>query len=181
VARAPWLRALVFLPQISTWCGGGAFTEDGRLWLNGALLRPEESSGLRPAPLDAYPHSTDGLHGGNLYAAMLERRGWRRAGEGYEAVLTRDLPGGGRLELSFVIQARNRAILSSRYALLGQDGARAERPDWEWAELWGGRLQFAARGALHEMPAEGGEERRLRDFSGMAFEAVAAPYEGVVP
>ena len=33
---------------------------------------------LKSAPADAYPHSTDGLHGGNLYAAMLERRGWRR-------------------------------------------------------------------------------------------------------
>ena len=177
VARTPWLRAVAYLPQGSTWCGGGAFTSDGRLWLNGAQLRPEESTAFRPAPPDAYPHSTDGLHGGNLYAAMLERRGWRREGEAYDAVLRRDLPEGGWIELGFVAHARNRAIVSNRYAVVNAKGARTEQPDWEWADLWGGRLQFAARGALWE--ARGGEARRLRDFSGMGFEEVQAPYEGV--
>ena len=178
VARVPWLRALVFRPQSSTWCGGGAFTAEGRLWLNGAgPLEPDASCELRAAAPDAYPHSTDGFHGGNLYAAMLERRGWRREGQGYEAVLRRDLPGGGWVELSFVLHARNRAVISNRYAVVDAAGARAERPDWEWADLWGDRLQFAARGALWELA--GGEARRLRDLSGMAYEEVVAPYEGV--
>jgi hypothetical protein len=182
VARAPWLRAVVFRPQTSTWCGGGAFKSDGTLWLNGsAPLAPEEAREVRPAPTDAYPHSTDGLHGGNLYAAMLERRGWRREGEGYDAVLRRDLPGGGRIELSFAIHARNRAVISSRYAVVDAMGARTERPDWEWADLWGDRLQVAAKGGLHEGPATAplGELRWLRDLSGLAYEEVPAPYEGI--
>ena len=61
--------------------------------------------------------------------------------------------------------------------MVDAQGARTEQPDWEWADLWGGRLQFAARGALWE--ATGGDARRLRDFSGMSFEEVQAPYEGV--
>lgn len=179
LARVPWLRALAFWPQGSTWCGGGAFDARGRLWLNGAAAPEGLPDGLRPAPPDAYPHSTDGLSGGSLYPAMLERRGWRREGEGYGAALSRDLPGGGRIELSFVVGARSRAILSGRYAVVGPDGARREEPDWEWADLWGDRLQVAAKGALWERPAAGGAARRLRDLSGMAFEALAAPYEGV--
>ena len=180
VARAPWLRALVYLPQTSTWCGGGAFTADGRLWLNGAApLGRGEAGGLRPAPPNAYPHSTDGLHGGNLYAAMLVRRGWRREGERYDAILRRDLPGGGWIELSFAIHARNRAIISSRYALVDAKGARVEQPDWEWADLWRDRLQFAARGALWERPIGGGEAQRIKDFAGMGFEEIQAPYEGI--
>jgi hypothetical protein len=180
VARVPWLRAIVYLPQNSTWCGGGAFTPEGRLWLNGASpLERGTVRELRPAKVDAYPHSTDGLNGGNLYATMLERRGWRQEGQGYDAVLRRDLPGGGWIELSFEIQARNRAILSSRYAMVDAAGTRMEQPDWEWADLWRDRLQFAAKGALWEQPLAGGEARRLRDFSGMGFEEVQAPYEGI--
>ncbi|EYD75722.1 hypothetical protein Rumeso_02809 [Rubellimicrobium mesophilum DSM 19309] len=180
VARVPWLRAVVYLPQNSTWCGGGAFTPEGKLWLNGASpLTVEQAKEVRPAPTDAYPHSTDGLHGGNLHAAMLERRGWRREGQAYDAVLRRDLPGGGRIELSFAIHARNRAIVSSRYATVDATGARTAQSEWEWADLWRDRLQFAARGALWERPLAGGEARRLHDLSGLAYEEVRAPYEGV--
>jgi len=182
VARVPWLRAVTFLPQTSTWGGGGAFDAEGRLWMNGAAPPADLPDGLRPAPRDAYPHSTDGFHMGGTYAALLERRGWRRSGpgQGYNAELTRDLPGGARLEITFAHGLRNRALTSGRYALVAPDGTRTERPDWEWADLWGDRLQFAARGALFEMQMPGWEARRLRDFSGMAFEAVEAPYEGVV-
>jgi hypothetical protein len=119
---------------------------------------------------------------GGTYAARLERRGWRRVGgEGYEAVLARDLPGGGWLELGFAIGARNRSIVSNRYAVVARDGVRQERPDWEWAELWQDRLHVAARGALWEVPAAepGAEPRRLHDLNGLSFEAVPAPYEGV--
>ena len=181
VSRAPWLRAVLFRPQNSTWCGGGAFDGRGRLWLNGAATPEELPDRLRPAAHDAFPHSTDGFHMGGTYLAVQEKRGWRReGGEGYEGRLARDLAGGARIELTFALGARNRAVISNRYALVTAQGEREERPDWEWAEPWGDRLQFAARGALWEMPAEARAEdvRRLHDFSGMAFEARVAPYEG---
>ena len=177
LSRAPWLRALVYLPQSSTWCGGGAFDAEGRLWLNGRGPQEELPDGLRPAPHDAYPHSTDGFHMGGTHPAMLERRGWRREGEGYETVLTLPLPDGRRVEQRFVLGARNRAIVSPRFALVATDGTRREEPGWEWAGLWRDRLQVAARGALWE-EREGGLAT-IADLSGLAFEAVAAPYEGV--
>ena len=181
VSRAPWLRAVLFRPQNSTWCGGGAFDERGRLWLNGAAVPPELPDGLRTAPPDAYPHSTDGFHMGDTFAAMLERRGWQRSGpgQGYEAELSRGLPDGGRILQSFVLQARNRSIISSRFALVTPKGQRTEKPDWEWADLRGDRLQFAAGGALWEMAGMGEGAGRLRDFAGLTFQAVEAPYGGV--
>lgn len=176
VARAPWLRALAFVPQTHAWGGGGAFDVDGRLWLNGGGW-PDGLRDLRPAPGDAFPHSTDGVHMGDLHAVRLERRGWRREGSGYDARLMRDLPGGGWLELRFALGARNRALVSSRYALVDSEGRRSERPDWDWADLWQDRLQFAERGGLHEMVADG-TARFLQDLSGLSYEEVRAPYEG---
>lgn len=178
LSRAPWLTALLYLPQSSTWCGGGAFDAEGRLWLNGR--GPEEAlpDGLRPAPPDAYPHSTDGFHMGGTHLAMLERRGWRRVGgEGTDAVLTLPLPDGRVVEHRFQVGARNRAIISPRFAVLAPDGARQEEPAWEWAGLWRDRLQVAAKGALWEER----EDRlaKVADLSGLAFEAVEAPYAGV--
>ena len=183
VSRAPWLRAVLFRLQDRTWGGDGAFEERGRLWLNGVATPADLPDRLKPAPHDAYPHSTDGFHMGGTYPVMLEGRGLQRQeGESYAARLARGLPGGRRIELSFALHAPNRAIISNRYALVPARGERLEKPDWEWAEPWGDRLQFAARGALWDMPAEARalEARRLHDFTGMAFEPVAASYEGVV-
>lgn len=178
LSRAPWLTALLYLPQSSTWCGGGAFDDEGRLWLNGRGPEAALPDGLKPAPLDAYPHSTDGFHMGGTHLAMLERRGWRRVGgEGHEAALALDLPNGRVVEQRFVIGARNRAIVSPRFAVAEADGARREEPVWEWAGLWRGRLQVAAKGAIWEERGDGLAE--VADLSDLAFEAIPAPYEGV--
>lgn len=183
VSRAPFLRAIAFMPQSSTWFGGGAFTPAGEIWLNGGGAWPDDAQdALRPADGRAFPHSTDGFHMGGLYPAMMQARGWRIvAGEGYDTIMTRDLPGGGRLELAFAVGARDRSILSNRYAIVGADGRRCDCPDWEWADLWQDRLQFAARGGLYETPAghpTGEDATLLRDFSDMSYQEIAAPYEG---
>jgi len=179
VSRAPWLTAIALLPQDSTWCGGGAFAAPGEVWTNGGGRFEGLPKGeLRQAPVEAFPHSTDGFHMGGTYLAMMGARGWRHAGgERYDARLTRDLPSGGQIELTFAVGARNRAIVSNRYALIGADGARHET-DWEWADLWQGRLQYAARGGLWEQTQDG-DPRPIADFIAMAHEERQAPYSGV--
>ena len=185
ISRAPWLRALVLLPQSSTWGGGGAFTAPGTVWLNGGGSLPDDAAPeLVTAPdRSAYPHSTDGFHMGDTFAAMLERRGWRRSGQGYEAVLTRPISGGWTLEQRFAVFAPGRAAVSSRFALVAPGGrARRDLPEWDWADLWDGHLHYAAGGALHcaGLGADGAlvDPRVLRDFSEMRFEARPAPYDG---
>ncbi len=182
VSRAPWLRAIVFLPQDWTWHGGGAFTEDGRVFLNGGGVLPENSDGLRPAPQDSFPHGTDGFHMGGLYAAMMARRGWiRTAGDRYETKLATGLPHGWSLRLSFVLHAKNRSIISHAYSLAHPEYGHRPCPDWEWAEPWEGGMHFAARGCLFasEIGAKGaiGEPREIADLNGMEFERIRAPYD----
>ena len=90
---------------------------------------------------------------------------------------------GWQLEVRFAVSARNRAIISNRYALAHQQtGDRVEQPDWEWAERFGDVVQYAARGALCQarLSPRGQPEdvRLIRDFAGMAFEPLEAPYAG---
>ena len=73
VSRAPWLRAIHFVPQDSTWGGGGAFTADGAQW-TGRIGDATLADGLRLAPPTAFPHSTDGVSQGDTYGAKLVLR-----------------------------------------------------------------------------------------------------------
>jgi hypothetical protein len=179
VSRAPWLAAIAFLPQDSTWCGGGAFVAPGEVWLNGGGEFDALPAGeLRQAPSTALPHSADGFHTGPTFVAMMQARGWLHGGgHSYAARLFRDLPWGGQVEMTFALGARNRAIVSNRYAVIDATGVRRET-DWEWADLWQGRLQYAARGCLWDQDAHG-EPRLIADFRAMTYEERRAPYAGV--
>lgn len=183
ISRAPWLTALIWLPHGDHWFGGGAFTSDGRVFLNGGGALPDGVDGLRQAPLDAMPHGTDGIHMGGLYAAMLMRRGWRHvSGEGYGAVLDRKAGAGWRLELAFAQQRPDRALISAAHALVADDGRRLDMPGWEWADVWQDGLHVAEGGALHLValgPAGIAGQRLMHDLAMMRFEARAAPYRGV--
>lgn len=185
VSRAPWLHAVAFFAQSDTWFGGGAFTAPGTVWLNGGEGTFDDCVELTAEPdRRAYPHSTDGFHMGDLYAAMMRQRGWQQS-EGttrYDTVLTRPCAGDWRLRLSFEVAAKNRSMISNRYGLVNAaTGAMQDCPDWEWAEMRGRHLQFAAQGALHEcgVAPDGqiGKPTMIRDFAPMRFEAIRAPYD----
>lgn len=183
ISRAPWLRAVAVFPQDHTWHGGGAFTADGRVFLNGATPPRTLPDGLLPAAPTAYPHGTDGFHMGGLYPAMMAARGWRIvSGDRYDTVLERPVAGGWTLTLGFALSAPNRSIISNRYGLRRDEGDVQEQPDWEWAEPRAGGLQVAARGALWSVPLTGdgpGAPALVHDFGAMKFEAIEAPYAGV--
>ena len=184
VSRAPWLRAIAFYPQDHTWHGGGAFDAMGNLWLNGATV----SEGALPdalgvADVSAFSHATDGFHMGDLFKARMEMRGWQHhAGTRYDLVMRKPLSAGWSLELSIVLHAKNRGLISNRYALAREDDI-ISKPSLEWAEPFGNLLQFAENGALWEgRLSEMGvirDKRMLHDFCDMEFEAIEAPYQGV--
>lgn len=192
ISRAPWLHALVLLPQNSTWGGGGAFTPDGEVWLNGHGMVPElavgtaKSAGFgvrQAANLRAYPHSTDGFHMGDTYVARMAERGWQHVfGTGFDAVLTREIADGWQLELRFAVMQANRSAITNRYALLHPaSGLRLPQPDWEWAEPWQGQVQVAAKGALVQARLNGNgamaDIKHIHDFSAMQPGWVRAPYD----
>lgn len=183
ISRAPWLTALTFLPQDHTWHGGGAFTPDGRVFLNGAAPSDDLPDGLRPAAPDAYPHGTDGFHMGGLYPAMMAARGWQIvSGERYDTILEKPAAAGWRLTLGFSLSAPQRAIVSNRYGLRDAGGRALDFPDWEWVEPRGGGLQVAARGALWQVPlteAGPGGSILIHDLNGIQPHPRPAPYRGV--
>lgn len=181
ISRAPYLHAITLLEQTDTWGGGGAFTEHGKVFLNGGHLSGG-ADGLTPAPVGAMPHSTDGFHMGGLYAAMMARRGWQvDGGSGYDVTLRRTLDSGWQIELTFETGAANRSIISNRYALVKPGQARIDYPGWEWAEAWQDGLHFAENGAVHfaRIGSDGGlrDHRVIRDFTDMVFTRVRAPYD----
>ncbi len=185
VSRAPWFRAQVYLPQGTTWHGGGGFTSSGEVFMNGSTLPSDLPDGLQPAPENAFPHSTDGFHMGDLFAALMVRRGWRRSeAGGYDVRLWRDLENGGSIEMRVVQGRKDRGLVSLAYAFLAPDGKWYDWPDWTWAERWKDGIHFASEGALwFARPDSDGrltDKRCIRDFNVMAFEALPAPYEGVV-
>ena len=184
ISRAPWFRALYFSPQGHTWHGGGAFSENGSVFLNGATPETALPDGLAPTEIDAFPHSTDGFHMGDLFAAIMLRRGWHRsAAGGYALILTRVLENGVALELSVVQGRKDRGLISCAFALVGGDGQRYDMPDWTWADRWGDGLHFARAGALwFGRTTEGCElvdTRLIRDFGDMTYREIRAPYEGI--
>lgn len=185
VSRAPWLRAIAYWPQSSSWHGGGAFTDDGWLWLNGAQAPADLPDGLRPADQNAFPHSTDGFHMGDLFATQLQRRGWKHVGkERYDAELRTGLSGEWTLKLTFEIGAKNRALISNRYALVSSDNTNTiDLPGWQWADKFGHFVQWAENGALWQATVHDNgtlEDRtQLHDLSDMQFQAIQAPYPGV--
>lgn len=187
VSRAPFLRALAFYPKTDTWGGGGAFDELGRLWFNFDTGTDKTlPDGLKPSAPDTFPTSTDGFHMGDGFSAVLMQKGWeRQTGEGHDAVLTRRINKDWHLEVGFNVAAPNRSIISNRFALVNKmTQLRLDQPDWEWAEPFGDRLHFAASGALNValvLPnGQLSEVTEIRQFNDMAFQALKAPYEGVV-
>ncbi len=182
ISRAPWLHALVFLPQNGTWYGGGAFTDNGDPFLNGGGALPRNGEGLKQAHETALPHGTDGFHMGGLHAAAQVRRGWSiLKGARYETTLVRRVRDGWNLELRFRSGARTRSMISNVYSLVSSDGVRLEQPDWEWADIWKNGLHFAAKGSVcfTRLRLDGTfhETRLIRDFSDMTFERLRAPYD----
>ncbi|NNF23836.1 MAG: hypothetical protein HKN63_03385 [Rhodobacteraceae bacterium] len=185
VSRSPWLFADYLLPQDSTWGGGGKFTPDGALW--GLGSGPEKAQDMNlpefTSKADAMPGSTNGFHGGNTYATAMTFRGWSHvSGDRCDAILTKNIDKDWTLELGFALSAKNRAIISSRYALLdSKTSARIECPDWEWADLWKNDLQYAAKGALWSCRLNKDGSQRdvtvIRDFNDMRFEAIKAPFD----
>ncbi len=185
VSRVPWLRAIAYWPQSSSWHGGGAFTDDGLLWLNGAQAPSDLPDGLTAADPAAFPHSTDGFHMGDLVRSQMQRRGWSHvAGERYEAEMLMPLSELWNLRLILEIGAKNRSMISNRYALVSADNSKTiDQPGWQWADKFGPLLQWAENGALWQAALHDNgtlEDRTmLHDLTDMKFQPIKAPYPGI--
>jgi hypothetical protein len=190
ISRAPYLKAIGLYPKGDCWHGGGLFTGERTYWLNDGsgheMLReagePRRDRQFAPAP--AFGGECLGV-----YYPRLMRDGWRLVEESSTGRLSelttfeKGLPGGWTLRKLAQAQLDHppgRGCYWDEHALVHKASGRVEPcPDWEWAERDGGRLVWAAGGLLFagEIGDDGLNSRRLlRDFRGMTFERIAAPY-----
>ncbi len=121
----------------------------------------------------------------DLVRSQMQRRGWNHvAGERYEAEMLMSLSEHWNLRLTFEIGAKNRAMISNRYALVSADKTKTiDLPGWQWAEKFGPFVQWAENGALWQATIhENGtlEDRTLlHDLTDMKFQPIKAPYPGI--
>jgi hypothetical protein len=187
ISRAPWLKALTLFAKGDCWNGGGLFVSNSTYWLNdgyGHIKKVRDDSGLRRQ----LGYLIDRRRGEctGVYYPRLIRDGW----------VQQDQLAAGKWQICTIFQKDAGSWILRKYAH-EQTGSppgkgcywdeheleRGERrivvPDWEWAEIDGKDLVWAAKGCLFRarLHTNGlGQPRMLYDFNDMKFEARAAPY-----
>ena len=190
ISRAPYLKAVSLFAKGDCWHGGGLFQTSTDYWLNDGHGHELQKEDRRLRRVVEYPwHEQYGGECLGVYYIRLQRDGWK---------LKRSAPDGeGRQVSVFEKRVNNHWILRKRaHISIGRSVGRGvyfdthelfnsrteemiSKMDWEWAELDGARLLWAANGCLHSgrLDAKGlRSEKLLYDFSSMQFEKLAAPY-----
>lgn len=156
-ARVPYLKALAFFPKGDYWNGGRLFLDDNRYWLNGDGCY-QQSRGSTDLQREQ-THRPVGGRGSeclNVYYSRLLRDGWRLK-DHLSAGLT------GECDMFEKPLADGRLLRTDAHAQIGsqpgkgcywdehelvrsQSGLCLKQPDWEWADVDGSRLVWAASG-----------------------------------
>jgi hypothetical protein len=190
ISRAPYLKALAVFPKGDCWHGGGLWTGCRTYWLNDGyghtVLR--DTAAVRRDP----KNRPSGNYGGEcpgVYYPRLMRDGWSlketvHVGKWKDhVVFEKSCPGGWALRKvahAEVGAPPGKGCYWDEHSLVHTASGRSiPCPHWEWAEVDGQRLVWAAGGQLRagRLTGQGVEDETLLfDFNGMAFAPVEAPY-----
>jgi hypothetical protein len=177
LSRAPFLKAEKLFPV-------------GNRWMVGSLIF-DRSRGRhkRDTPCPPMPDCF-GLTSGT-YHSRLRRDGWRTRERKVElgphhmvTSYARPLVGVARLVKHFHfdgnIGPQKRPVYYETHSILDTAGTRHPQDDWEWAEVDGPDLVWMEAGILYraDIGVRGLPQRPrvLRDFNGMRFQRLLAPY-----
>jgi hypothetical protein len=193
VSRVPYLKAIVFMPKGDSWNGGGMWARDRDYWLNdgpggksGHTISKESPEVQR---VGADPFGTGFGECLQVYFPRLIRDGWIHAAEVNSgrpkcaAVFEKDIGKGWTLR-KIVNASINHPVGKGCYwdehELVGPEAGQVTcHPTWEWADLDGKRLVWAADGKLwaaEVRPSGLANEVLLHDFNAMEYRRIAAPY-----
>ncbi len=190
ISRAPYLKALTLLMKGDCWHGGGLFQSAKEYWLNdgyGHELRWDTAPLSR---VDQYPwHERYGGECPGVYFIRLQRDGWEKQSTSPDGTRGKIFLFEKRVNGHWRLHKRAHGTLSppvgrgcyfDTHELLNtRTGEAVPCPHWEWADVDGGRLVWAAGGKLHAGHLGAGGlsgEAELYDFNPMRFEALEAPY-----
>jgi len=188
ISRAPYLKALDFYPWLGTWGGGGIFHTSGSYTLhghgNGDDIRLE--SGLEVSKFTSLlTNKNDEIT--SLYHLRLIRDGWcdvsaKNAYGRYVEMFEKQVSEHWTLRKTLVTEGRqNRSMECEELELINADqNLLVDLPDWEWAEVDGRQLLWAANGCLYrgEVAPDGNivKQKELHNFNAYTFEEKIAPY-----
>jgi hypothetical protein len=190
VSCAPYLKAIALFPKGDCWHGGGLWTGKSTYWLNDGyghtVLR--DSSAVRRDP-DYQPATGYGGECLGVYYPRLLRDGWqlieRVQVEKWKSKDIFEKPMGKGWILRKIAHAEVGAPIGKgcywdEHELRQTSVESAIAcPEWEWADLDGKQLVWAAGGKLKAAQVKKTgltNERELFDFNGMAFSPIEAPY-----
>jgi hypothetical protein len=189
ISRAPFLRALTLYAKGDCWHGGGLFQAKREYWLNDGQGHELQLDNARLRRSTTYPwHESYGGECPGIYFIRLQRDGWILAsvvqdGTGDDIVVFEKRVNGHwtlrKLAHATVNHPIGRGVYFDTHQLYN---TRTEQTityeSWEWAEVDGKRLVWAADGKLHagRLGANGLTTiSLLQDFNSMKFETLVAP------
>lgn len=189
ISKAPYLKAISLFAKGDCWHGGGLFETPQRFWLNDGYGHEVQQEDRHLQRSTAYPwHEHYGGECPSVYYIRLQRDGWRMLhtspGAGGEiTVFEKPLNDHWHLRKHAHATIHHPVGRSVYYDTHELRNARTDAvitlPNWEWAELDGTRLVWAAAGCLYagRVGSKGlHSEKLLLDFSDMRFEKLIAPY-----
>lgn len=190
ISRAPFLKAVVFLPKGDCWHGGGLWTGNARYWLNDGygheVLR---DSSIVHRDRHWQPAERFGGECLGVYYPRLLRDGWtltesiRLSKWEDQTIFEKPCPRGWvlrKIAHAGLDSPPGRGCYWDEHVLVHPSSGRSiAYPDWEWAELDGKRLVWATQGRLEagRLTSQGLVEiHTLIDLNEMVFERIEAPY-----
>lgn len=190
ISHAPYLKAVAFFPKGDCWHGGGLWTGKNTYWLNDGHGRevPLNTTAVR-RDLGFEPTPNYGGECLGVYYHRLLRDGW--------SLINRQRI--GKLQHKDVFEkkiSKGWVLRKIAHAEIGAPVGKSPYwdehelvhpiknlnipcPSWEWAEMDGNRIVWAANGRLYasKLSGEGvADAVELHDFNEMTFEAIEAPY-----
>lgn len=190
ISKAPYLRALSLFAKGDCWNGGGLFQSLSQYWINDGCGHEVQLDGARLLRSDQYPwHESYGGECPGVYYIRLQRDGWSMKHTALDptgaqfSLFETHINGHWRLRKranATIHRIPGRGVYYDTHELFN---ARTEETitleNWEWADVDGGRLVWAAGGVLYagRVDAKGlAVEKVLHDFNSMRFERLEAPY-----
>jgi len=187
VSRSPWMKAIALYAKGDCWHGGGLFLNNRTYWLNdgyGHQVLQQSQAVVRDEEYE--PERDYGAENLGVYYVRLQRDGWpfkRNADNGKIAIFEKALPQGWilrKLAHATTNHPPGKGCYWDEHQLVNPDQKVYDHPDWEWAELDGERLAWAAQGRLWTCsilsPTELAPEKLLYDFNDMQYKRIKAPY-----
>jgi hypothetical protein len=190
ISRAPYLKALALFAKGDTWHGGGLWTGSEKYWLNdgyGHMVLLDTKAVRR----DVKYASSDNYGGEcpGVYYRRLIRDGWflkERIHSGKSKdkdIFEKPCSDGWTLRKiahSELGATPGKGCYWDEHEMLHAASERSiALPHWEWADMDGKRIVWAAEGKLFagRLTDQGlMDEKTLFDFNDMEFERVKAPY-----